>query len=124
MGNHRGDLVSVIVTAPVVVVPDATGKLRYHYRGAVLDELSEYDYDRLVARGMVADLGRPAVAVVDPDPDGDGESGQAEQSGTGDLERPKQAAPKEAWVEYAVARGMSEAEADALTKAELIARLA
>ncbi|MBF6326772.1 MULTISPECIES: hypothetical protein [Nocardia] len=115
---------SVIVTAPVVVVPDATGKLRYHYRGAVLDELSEYDYDRLVARGMVADLGRPAVAVVDPDPDGDGESGQAEQSGTGDLERPKQAAPKEAWVEYAVARGMSEAEADALTKAELIARLA
>ncbi|WP_280471171.1 hypothetical protein [Nocardia cyriacigeorgica] len=121
---------SVIVTAPVVVVPDATGKLRYHYRGAVLDELSEYDYDRLVARGMVADLGRPAVAVVDPDPDddpdpdGDGESRQTEQSGTGDLERPKQAAPKEAWVEYAVARGMSEAEADALTKAELIARLA
>ncbi|MBF6399779.1 hypothetical protein IU438_28835 [Nocardia cyriacigeorgica] len=121
---------SVIVTAPVVVVPDATGKLRYHYRGAVLDELSEHDYDRLVARGMVADLGRPAVAVVDPDPDGDGgpdgggESGQAEQSGTGDLERPKQAAPKEAWVEYAVARGMSEAEAEDLTKAELIARLA
>jgi hypothetical protein len=36
------------------------------------------------------------------------------------LERPKQAAPKDAWVEYAKRRGMSEADAEAATKVELI----
>ncbi|WP_157383609.1 hypothetical protein [Prescottella equi] len=39
------------------------------------------------------------------------------------VERPKQAAAKAVWVEYAVARGMDRDEADGLDKRELIAAL-
>ncbi|WP_458681946.1 hypothetical protein [Prescottella equi] len=40
------------------------------------------------------------------------------------VERPKQAAAKAVWVEYAVARGIDRNEAEALDKRELIAALA
>lgn len=40
-----------------------------------------------------------------------------------DLERPKQAALKDVWVDYAVARGMDRVDAEALDKRELIAEL-
>ncbi|NEW27251.1 hypothetical protein [Nocardia cyriacigeorgica] len=119
---------NVIVTAPLVVVPDAAGNLRYFYRGAVIDELSERDYDRLIGDGMIVDA---AAAVVGPAVEAEGGAaeggvGEPPESPSGEPvpERPKQAAPKEAWVDYAVLNGMTAADAEAMTKPELIAKLA
>lgn len=138
---------SVIATAPLVVVPDVAGDLRYYYAGAVIDELHEHDYERLIDDGMIVDTGPVVVEATEPDiapdtvPDGDSGAGTAEQSDQAaetvaavqqsdqaeavvEVERPKQTALKETWVEYAVARGMTEADAEAMTRAELIQRLA
>lgn len=107
------------VTAPVIVVPGADDKLHYHYSGAIVD-LNADDYERLIADGMVkAYEAETTAAPADADGDGDGGNG-----GSGDSpERPKQTAPKDAWVDYAVTRGIDKAEAEALTKPELISRL-
>ncbi|MYV30319.1 hypothetical protein GQ649_24170 [Rhodococcus sp. DSM 6344] len=56
----------------------------------------------------VADGEAPAPGDVAPAPD---------------LERPKQTAVKDVWVDYAVARGMDRVDAEALDKRELIAEL-
>lgn len=113
---------SVRVTAPVVVLHDKTGKTHYRYHGAVLRD-GEYradDVDRLLDISMVEEIDdEPAPAVV-PGPPVTGEPVTGGDGGA--AERPKQTAPKEAWVAYAVARGMAEAEAEERTKAELIAQ--
>lgn len=49
----------------------------------------------------------PATSVSDPEPV---------------VEKPKRVSPKEDWVAYAVSRGADEAEAEASTKEDLIAR--
>lgn len=43
-----------------------------------------------------------------------------EDADTGATERPPQAAPKDAWVTYAVAQGADQTEAEGMTKADLI----
>ncbi|MFF0816629.1 hypothetical protein ACFYVR_15980 [Rhodococcus sp. NPDC003318] len=75
----------------------------------------------------VADDGAPADPVQE-DPtstlEADTSVAQPDQQVTvADLERPKQAASKAIWVEYAVARGMDRDAAEELDKRELIAEL-
>ncbi|WP_378735514.1 hypothetical protein [Nocardia brasiliensis] len=111
----------VRVVAPLVVAAGPNGLLRYHYEGAVIEDLSAADIDRLLDDGMIE-----LCALVDDEGDDGIEVLPVVASSGGtvtvpaEVERPKQAAPKEAWVAFAVARGIDEAEAEALTKTELI----
>ncbi|MFI6368920.1 hypothetical protein ACIBG0_40115 [Nocardia sp. NPDC050630] len=138
-------MVAVRVTAPVVVVADGSGLLRYRYHGARLglDDIAAEDAARLLDMGMIEqaddDLGE--VSLDDqgdgaPGPgDGDqatGDQGDGADNGTGDgtagaapaaPARPRQTSPKDEWIAYAVHRGMSAEEAAGLSRAELAARL-
>ncbi|GAB4582618.1 hypothetical protein [Nocardia sp. IFM 10818] len=134
---------TVRVTAPLVVAPDAAGLLRYRYRGAVLgvDDIDAEAAARLIDDGMVE---RVPFVVFNPGDEDTGDSqGQPGASGDGGqaggdnegqaasappaatvAERPKKTAPAAEWEAYAVARGMSPEDAAALTRAELIAKFA
>ncbi|WP_306358845.1 MULTISPECIES: lipase chaperone [unclassified Nocardia] len=103
-----------------------------HRRGALVTGLSDSEVDRLLRAGAI----RPApvdsivdgpVAVIEPDTGGvgeqQGEATPAAAAPVGEVERPKQAAPKDAWIAFAVVRGMAEADAEAMSKTELIAAL-
>ncbi|TWH05515.1 hypothetical protein L618_008600000010 [Rhodococcus rhodochrous J45] len=95
--------------------------------------------------GADADVQMPDANAADPvanpdgqTPDGEelvgaetGESGQdpepdgvdLSEAGAGVVERPLQSAPKATWVAYAMSRGIDKAEAESLSRPELIARL-
>lgn len=65
-------------------------------------------------------------AKADADADADAPAGHdqdTEHPAAAETERPKQAAPKAVWVEYAVAGGMDRDAAEGLDKRELIAAL-
>ena len=108
-------------------------------RGDVF-EVPEGEVDRLLRAGAivpadaaadskVAPTDEIAPAVEEPDeptPDKDEPDttpDSAPETPVVPLDRPKQAAPKPAWVAYAVSRGMDRAAAEALDKRELIAEL-
>jgi hypothetical protein len=124
--------VTITVAAPLVIAANTAGLLRYHYAGAVIADIDAAECERLLASGMLVETADPAPAeLAEPGADQPGPGDTGGNQGTGDQgdggdapERPKQAAPKEAWVAYAKARGMTEAEAEAMTKPELIGRLA
>lgn len=120
--------------------PEApTGYVR-HLRGSVIDVPAEH-LDRLLRIGAVAPSGRGSDAAghdadfaaaegdAGPDSDTHAAASEADDAATDDAqpddshERPKQAAAKSVWVEYAVARGMDRDQAEALEKRELIAEL-
>lgn len=122
--------------------PEApTGYVR-HLRGSVIDVPAEH-LDRLLRIGAVAPSdassgtdssdgnadGAAAEADTAEDSDADDAATGTDDAVPGDTqpddshERPKQAAAKSVWVEYAVARGMDRDQADALDKRELIAEL-
>lgn len=64
-----------------------------------------------------------ADSVTAPAADGGAAPAPGDVAPAPDLERPKQAALKDVWVDYAVARGMDRVDAEALDKRELIAEL-
>ncbi|MBM4580918.1 hypothetical protein LRM64_19370 [Prescottella equi] len=124
--------------------PEAPSGYVRHLRGSVIDVPAEH-LDRLLRIGAVAPSragsdsdqsdveadGAAADAAADEDADSDADDAA---TGTDDAvpggtqpadshERPKQAAAKSVWVDYAVARGMDREQADALDKRELIAEL-
>lgn len=109
-----------IVTAACVVVPDNTGYTHYRYQGAILrsDDYDSRAIERLLGRKMIeeSDIAEPA----EPE-GGTGETVVVTEPGSA-VERPKLSALKEAWVDYAVARGMSKDEAEALTRQDIAAR--
>ncbi|MFE3196259.1 hypothetical protein ACFXHA_45190 [Nocardia sp. NPDC059240] len=113
----------IVVTSPLVVVADNSGRLRYHYAGTVIPEISRADAERLLADGLVAAVASPLsdVPVDEGQDDHDTDEGPVDVP---DPDRPKQAAPKEDWVAYAVAQGLAEAEAEAMSKTDLIKRFA
>jgi len=120
-----------------------------HRRGAVVDVPDEH-VDRLLRIGAIAPIEQEAVDG-DAAPSGDETPGSADDDAplvpaaaddaasstedaaladqpdapvaVVDVERPKQAAAKSIWVEYAVARGMDRDDAEALDKRDLIAEL-
>ncbi|WP_369024074.1 hypothetical protein [Nocardia cyriacigeorgica] len=109
-----------------------------HRRGALVTGLSDAEADRLLRAGAIRAAQSPAAQgsgsadpasghdehvhfAPTPEPSADGSDVSA-SSGAVVVNRPKQTALKDEWVRYAVARGMAEAEAEALTKSELIER--
>lgn len=107
-----------VVTGPLAVIRDDAGKLRYYYQGTQLPaDLPEGEVARLVDRGLVVETPEDLEEYEDLDSETpDGEDDAAEGSA------PPKAAAKDAWVDYAVASGADRAEAEGLTKVELIER--
>lgn len=117
---------SYTVTAALVVAADTEGKLNYHYEGAHIAFLSEEDAERFLADGMVvetADLADEAFIPLAEDSTSSPADGGDPPSPAGDGARPPKTASKDAWVDFAEAKGMSRAEAEDMSKADLIQAL-
>ena len=67
--------------------------------------------------GYLVDPSAPPVEEVEPEPEPEP---QAEEEADAEPQRPAQADPKAAWIDWAVSQGADADEAEALTKAELI----
>lgn len=107
---------SVVVTAPLVLATNTKGQVGYFYQGATISGLSDADETRLLADGLVAPSGVAEVGVDSPADSTDISSGTK-----GPV--PPKAGAKELWVDYAVANGWARDDAEAKTRAELIAAL-
>jgi hypothetical protein len=105
------------VTGPVALLTDSAGKIHYYYKDATLPEdMREDERARLLDLGLIGeidDAGLVVAVVAEP----------VTTSSTDTVERPKLTAPKSAWDDYAVSRGMTREEAESLGKSELIERL-
>lgn len=99
--------------APITIVD--------HRQGAIIEDIDPGDVARLLAAGAIEEVG-----AEDDESPGDGAPTAPVDAGDAapTVERPAQAAPKEAWESYAVSRGLSADEAKAATKQDLIAALA
>lgn len=112
------------VTAPYVTlrVPNELGQevTLGFYAGAVLPaRANSDDLERLTRKGMVAEVEEPApepVAKPESEP-------EAELVAETSSPRPAQNASKADWVAYAESQGFSSDEAEAMSKADLIATL-
>lgn len=107
------------VIAPLVLAKDPEGKTHHRYEGEIIQWLSPEQARHFVDLGLVSEIGHTAAlgAVEVSSPTGD------------DYEKPKQVAPKAAWIEYAVfgapgGQRLTRDEAEVLTKAELVERFA
>ncbi len=100
------------VIAPLVLAKDREGKTHHVYEDGVIEWLSPEQERHLIDSSLVVRVG----------------GNQFQSAGLdGDVDKPKQAAPKAVWVEYAVNGApederISEDEAETLTKAELVER--
>jgi hypothetical protein len=99
-----------------------------HRRGATVTGLPESEVDRLLAAGAIAPATKPKgkAAKATTDESGTGDvvvtySSPAAREGDTAPSPPAKTAKTEEWQEYAKARGMDPAEADAKSRAELIA---
>jgi len=92
---------------------DSEGRRRRAYFDDTVD-LTEAEVERAEKAGVFA-AGRVAPEAAEE------ADGGADEAAVDSM--PLQAAPKAAWVEYAVSRGVERAEAEALSKADLRARL-
>lgn len=102
------------VIAPLVLAKDHEGKTHHVYAGGVIEWLSPEQAAHFLDSELVVKVGGAQPAA---DPGDDPEP----------VDKPKQAAPKASWVEYAVNGApederISEDEAEAMTKAELVER--
>ncbi|QPX61710.1 hypothetical protein SEA_BUNKER_7 [Gordonia phage Bunker] len=116
------------VIAPLVIAPDADGKLHYHYAGAEVETIEADAAKRLVGEGLIEKVratGRSAAAATTAKTQA---SGKSEPKKSGDSTPPSGdgppplVAPDEDWQAYAVTQGLTEDEAKALSKADLVAR--
>jgi len=107
------------VTAGLVLIKDRLGVLRHHYAGSIIegDETDPKSVERHLGLGMIEEVDGHAPEAPAAD------SGDAGKTPVDDSECPAQTATTEAWVAYAIKRGLSEEEAKAATRAELIAAL-
>ncbi|MGV7585235.1 hypothetical protein PJN38_24235 [Mycobacterium kansasii] len=100
------------VIAPLVLAKDSEGKTHHRYEGEIIQWLSPAQASHFLGLGLVEARNEALTPVGDPVGDGD---------------KPKQVAPKAAWIEYAVSRApqdqrLTADEAEAMTKAELVER--
>lgn len=111
------------VTAPLVLVRDERGRTVHVYENGVIEAPDADHAAYLLSQGMavLADGTRHMPVAPHPgEPDGAEASDGDPDAG---FPRPPHVAAKERWVDYAVAQGFSEAEATAMTKAQLISTL-
>lgn len=105
---------SYIVTAPLVVAADPEGALKYHYQGAEIEFLSDFDAERFLGDGMVVETDSAERSDIDV---------ESPVGPPSDDARPPKTASKEAWVDFAIKSGMSREEAEDASKADLIQAL-
>ncbi|UVO12817.1 hypothetical protein NM962_01210 [Mycobacterium sp. SVM_VP21] len=117
------------VVAPMVNAADQDGRLHPYYAGSIIRWLNDKQRSHFVRHGLVVALGDHDVdglrtsepePVIEPAPAVSG--GSETVPATESVERPAQVASKDLWVAYAVAQGMEFAEADAMSKVDLIAK--
>ena len=112
-----------VVRAPLVIVHDRDGAAHHKYEGQRIQYLSDVQREHLLELGMVEEISEPVPPGVVPQ---DAEPDEAEAAevapDAAKPDRPNQVAPKEVWVDYAVrGLGIDQADAEAMTKADLIA---
>lgn len=95
----------------------APRKIVKRYRGDAVDGLSAKDVERLLRAGAIAEAGGAASSVAAPVA-ASPVSSTAVTSG-----RPKLTAPKQAWIDYAVSKGLDASEAAEMSKQDLIEAL-
>lgn len=94
-----------IVTAPVAIAADQSGKLHHRYHGAWIPWLNDEQREHFLRKGLVREVegaGAHVASAPEASP------------------RPAKTAPAEKWVEYGVAVGHSREELSALSKQELV----
>jgi hypothetical protein len=104
------------VSAPLVLVRDEEGRTHHCYEGSVVDVVDAAHAHYLLGSGMVRSVEAPEPHAVDArtavsDPD--------ERAA-----RPPHVAAKALWVDYAVLQGFDRAEAESMTKEQLVSTLA
>lgn len=114
---------SYVAVAPLVLVPDVDGAVRYVYQGQPLPHVNQADAERLLADGAIARVDVAPEPAPEDDPSGDDESGDDEPGDNATDERPANTAPKPAWIAYAISNGFDPAQAEEMNKADLIAAL-
>lgn len=118
------------VVAPMVNAADPDGRLQPYYAGAIIRWLNDKQRKHFLRHRLVVPLGdHDADGLRDDSPQPSvppGAFAQEAESTTEPaaepVERPAQVASKEQWVAYAVGQGMEFAEADAMSKVDLIAK--
>ena len=97
-----------LVTAPLVIPKDQSGRRHHHYQGSFLHWLSDEERDHFLRKGLIEEVAHAEAA----------------QAGVVPLEslveKPKKTASKEEWVRFGASKGNSEVELNQLTKEELI----
>lgn len=109
------------VTAPLVLAQDHDKRVHHRYEGQLIPWLPDEQRDHLLAEGMIELVDEPVPpGVVSP---ADAQAEEAPEADSAEKpDRPNQVSTKEVWVDYAVrALGIDQAEAEAMTKADLIA---
>lgn len=112
--------------APLVIVHDQDGSAVHRYAGQVIAWLPELERLHLLGLDMVEEIPDATppgvVSLEDQGQDIVPTPSPQVQVGADDIPRPPQVANKEAWVEYVVlALGTDRGQAEAMTKADLIA---
>lgn len=112
------------VLAPCVILRNEEGVRREAYQGAEVEGLLPEQVDHLLGLGFIAKVGTQDAAIVPGTEFLVPESIHAPEFDAATAhevpEPPAKVAPKADWVAYAVVRGADEAEAESLTKPELI----
>ena len=119
MGHHRGRGMSYQVTAPLVLVPDGTGRLHHRYKGQIITSLPATAAKHLLDLGMIEQVSAPQL--VQEQADEPTAEPASEAAPAAELKRPAQTAPKDTWVDFLAAQGHDRAELEALAKPDLIA---
>lgn len=113
-----------IVTAPMALIDCEDDTVATVYRGgAVPDNVTDAHLAHLKEFGLVAE-GKVTGGLA-PTRRGDGSepaTAESESESAAEDEPPAKAAPKADWVAYAVDHGMSQGDAEALTKDDLVER--
>lgn len=124
-------MTSYRVKAPLLLLrfrDQASGKeqISERYAGAIaIDPVDDKALQKALDRGWVEEVddvpAEPAAAPASPpDPDS-GQGGEGDGAPAGPtVPKPGQNDPKAAWVDYAVALGADRAEAEAMTKTDLV----
>ncbi len=103
---------SYIVTAPLVIATDRDGHNHHVYQGGQIEWLSDAQAKHFLDEGLVEVRGGNEF-IVDGGPVVDDDANPP----------PAKAAPKAAWVDFAVSKGWDRNEAEATGKADLIEAL-
>lgn len=100
-----------LVTAPLVLAKDEAGRVRYHYNGAVITDLSEIQAAHFTKLGLVEHVDDDAVAEQSAPP----------VVTVTVLDRPLNTATEDEWRQYAIsAHGVTPEDAAKVSRKDLI----